>query len=80
MPEGKILKLKMKGQSDWLYVSEVRQSVVQPHQTGHTPPTKINLEIIKDLDTYKADKTNDENRHKMSAEPAEIEEWELVEL
>ena len=78
--DNQLLKLKLKGQAEWIWVCRTWQSVLQSFQPDCTPISKINLEVVKDLTLYKVDKNDYENHFEISVEPKEIEEFELVEV
>lgn len=80
LKDNQVLKMKLKGQDESFFVSRVYKDVLQAFQTTYTPITKINLDVIKDLDLYKKDKENDENSYQLSIEPEEVEQVEVVGL
>ncbi len=80
LPDNQVLKMKVKGLEDFIFVHRVSRSVLQPYQPAHTPISKINLEVIKDIDIYKQDKHHHENRYELTVEPEEVEQFELIEF
>lgn len=71
--------MKVTGHDECFFVRRVSQSVLQSYQPTDTPITKINLEVIKDIDLYKHDK-DENNYYEIRVEPEEVEQYELIEI
>lgn len=80
LKDNQVLKMKLKGRAEFIFVRRVSRSVLQSYQPAHTPITKINLDTIKDFELYKSDKHNEENYFEIRVEPEEVEQFELIEL
>lgn len=78
--DNQILKMKLKGRDEWLFVRRVSQEVIQPFQIESTEITKINLEVIKDMELFRLKIDNYDNYFEIRVEPEEIEDYELIEL
>ena len=80
LKDNQVLKIKLKSKDDWLFVKRVSKSMIQSNQPAHTPITKINFEVIKDLDLYKRNKHDEDNLNEIMAEPEEVEQVEIIEV
>ncbi|QNF34326.1 hypothetical protein HUW51_16945 [Adhaeribacter swui] len=80
LEKDQVLKLKLIELDDWIYVRRVSKSLFKPAQPTFTPTTKINLDVIKDLDLYKEDINDLDNRYELKVEPEEVEQYELINI
>jgi len=79
--DNQVLKIKLKDTEDWIFVASVTRRVLQAYQPAHTPITKINLKVIKNLELYKQSKDEDyDNHYELGVEPEEIEQFELLNI
>lgn len=80
LKDHQVLRMKLKGKDEIIYVHRVSQDIIQSYQPAHTPITKINLDVIRVLDLHKQDKQDYENHYELKVEPNEVEEFELIEI
>ena len=80
LPEGKLLRIKLKDSDEWLYVVDVSRSALQAYLPGFTTVTKINFKVIKDQNAYKENPDEFDNFYEVKAQPEEVVQYELVEI
>jgi hypothetical protein len=76
--DNQILKMKLKGRDEWIFVRRVSQEVLQPFQIEATEITKINLEVIKDIELFRLKRDDYDSYFEIRVEPEEIEDYELI--
>lgn len=80
LKDNQVLKIKLKGKEEWNFVSHVSKDFIQSNQVNFTPITKINLQIVNEIELYKEDKEEYDNYSKITLDPGDIVEFELIEF
>jgi len=78
LKENEVLKVKLQGNEDFMYVKNVSQQVLQPYQPAWTPITDIDLLIIKDFEKYKSNPSDYDDFEELKISPEKVTQFELI--
>jgi hypothetical protein len=80
LDDNQVLKIKLKDQEDILIGRIISVGGVQSYQPDFTPDNAADLNVIEDLDAYKADKNLLENFYSKRLYIEQIESIEIVDI